>query len=101
MKVADLVEGQLYAISNESRVCVILWKGNYLDIIKTHVPIGWDNDKAGLKGRPALYCGEVKNNSNVFKQGWWKSHRFLINGDYYNIHGSSVRNVVPFTEEVE
>ena len=99
MRVTNLTEGHLYAISEDPRICVILWKDNYIDIVKAIAHIGWRKDKGCLKGRPALYCGVTKIKSDIPKQGWWKAHRFLINGDHYNVHGDCIKNIFPFAEE--
>ena len=93
MKVKDLQEGQLYIIDTDSRVVVIVARENHLDIVKARGPVRWERDKKSLKGRPALYCGVEKRESDYCAQGWFKIHKFLISGEYYNIHGDSMRNI--------
>ena len=99
MRVKDLNEGELYAIRNEPNTLVILWKENFLQIVQNSYAARWRApEENGLKGRPALYCGATQVNSNSFKQGWWKAHRFLINGDFYFVPGEHIKNVLPFHE---
>jgi len=95
MKVKDLQVGQLYAVDADYRVVVVVAKGNLIDVVKTRRPIRWKSDKRALKGRPALYCGTIKRESSHHLQGWYKVHKFLINGEAYFIHGDSMNNIVP------
>ena len=92
MKVKDLVEGHLYNIIDDDRVCIILARGNWIDLLKTRYTIKWSKDKLSLKGQPAIYCGKVKKNTSYFKQGFYKAHKFLISGEYFYCHGTSIRN---------
>ena len=97
MKVKDLLAGQLYMIDPDPRIVVVVARGNYADIVKAQGNPRWNIDKRTLKGRPALYCGTVKVDSTHYSQGWYKAHSFLINGERYTIHGSSVNNICPLT----
>ena len=92
MRVKDLVAGELYKISEDDRICIILARGNWIDVLKTRYTIRWSKDRLCLKGQPAIYCGKVKKNTSFYKQGWYKSHKFLINGEYFYCHGNSIKN---------
>jgi len=98
MRVAALQTGQLYTIDADYRVVVVVAKGNLIDVVKARRAIRWKRDKYALKGRPALYCGAVKRESPSYSQGWYRVHKFLINGEVYFIHGESMRNILPLTE---
>jgi len=83
-------------IDPNPRVCIIVSKGNWLDIrkVRHRNPKGlwtWDS----LKGVPAIYCGLTKEKANYFKQGWFLAHKFLISGECYKIHGDYIKNVIP------
>jgi len=99
MKVRDLSPGELYTIDVDPRVVVVMWRDNFLQIIKSRRAVQWTrnlkNDER-LKGRPALYCGPAKVPSNVFKQGSWRAYKFLINGDFYLVPGEHIQNISPF-----
>ena len=92
MRVKDLVAGELYKISEDDRICIILARGNWIDVLKTRYTIRWSKDRLCLKGQPAIYCGKVKKNTTFYKQGWYKAHKFLINGEYFYCHGNSIKN---------
>ena len=92
MRVKDLVAGELYKISEDDRICIILARGNWIDVLKTRYTIRGSKDKLCLKGQPAIYCGKVKKNTSFYKQGWYKAHKFLINGEYFYCHGNSIKN---------
>ena len=92
MRVKDLVAGELYKISEDDRICIILARGNWIDVLKTRYTIRWSKDRLCLKGQPAIYCGKVKKNTSFYKQGWYKAHKFLINGEYFYCHGNSIKN---------
>tara|TARA_R100001082_G_scaffold109455_2_gene86691 strand:+ start:614 stop:919 length:306 start_codon:yes stop_codon:yes gene_type:complete len=99
MKVKDLNPGELYAIDLDPRVVVVMWKDNFLQIIKSRRAIRWTQEfkgEEGLKGKPALYCGPSQVPSNVFKQGSWRAYRFLINGNFYLVPGEHIQNISPF-----
>tara|TARA_Y100000296_G_C5148582_1_gene245144 strand:+ start:886 stop:1188 length:303 start_codon:yes stop_codon:yes gene_type:complete len=98
MKVAALQAGQLYTIDADHRIVVVVAKGNLIDVVKARRAVRWKSDKRGLKGRPALYCGTVKRESQHYLQGWYRVHKFLINGEVYFVHGESMRNILPLTE---
>jgi len=99
MKVGDLNPGELYFIDPDPRVVVVMWKDNFLQIVKSRQALEWvqrsKNDEC-LKGKPALYCGPFKVPSNVFKQGSWRVYKFLINGDFYLVPGDNIQNISPF-----
>jgi hypothetical protein len=99
MRVRDLNPGELYTIDSDPRVVVVMWKGNFLQIVRSRRIVSWasklDKDEE-LKGKPALYCGPSKIPSNVFKQGSWRAYKFLINGDFYLVPGEHIQNISPF-----
>ncbi len=110
MKVKTLKEGELYKIDEGNRIVTVhtQYQGhNFLEIVR----VSWDanttllysqttNKEDHLKGSPALYCGTNKVPSIHFKQGWWKSYKFLINGKYYNIAGYHVRHIWPIKKNL-
>jgi hypothetical protein len=102
MKVADLEVGGLYAIDTDIRVVVVESYDGWIEIHKIpHSGRKVSSRGETLKGRPALYCGVLNVKANFFKQGWFRSHEFIINGKHYRIHGDYIRNVHPFGEVIK
>ena len=101
MRVKELEIGGLYAIDTDPRAVVVESMDGWIEIHR--VPVAdriMFNRGNSLKGRPALYCGTVNVKANFFKQGWFTSHKFIINGKHYRIHGDYIRNIRPFSEVI-
>jgi len=101
MRVKELEIGGLYAIDTDPRAVVVESMDGWIEIHRVPAAGRKISDRGdSLKGRPALYCGIANVEANFFKQGWFTSHRFIINGKHYRIHGDYIRNVHPFSEVI-